>query len=53
MLMERGISLEKAISIVQLEKKTLSLELIHLDNAYGRILANPLNSKVNDPRFDN
>ena len=51
--MERGISLEKAISIVQLEKKTLSLELIHLDNAYGRILANPLNSKVNDPRFDN
>lgn len=53
MLMERGISLEKAISIVQLEKKTLSLELIHLGNAYGRILANPLNSKVNDPRFDN
>ncbi len=53
MLMERGISLEKAISIVQLEKKTLSLELIHLDNAFGRILANSLNSKVNDPRFDN
>ena len=51
--MERGISLEKAISIVQLEKKNLSLELIHLDNAYGRVLANSLNSKVNDPRFDN
>ena len=40
-------------SIVQIEKKTLSLELVNLDNAYGRILGNGLNSKVDDPRFDN
>ena len=53
MLMERGISLERAISFVQSEKKNLSLESIHLDNAYGRILAKSLESKVDDPRFHN
>ena len=51
--MERGISLEKAISLVQKERKELSAETIHLDDSHGRILAAPLVSKVNDPRFDN
>ena len=51
--MERGISLERAISLVQKRKKELSAETIHLDDSHGRILAAPLVSKVNDPRFDN
>ena len=51
--MERGISLEKAISLVQKGRKELSAETIHLDDSHGRILAAPLVSKVNDPRFDN
>jgi molybdopterin molybdotransferase len=53
MPMERGITLERAISLVQKEKKELSIETIHLDDSHGRILAEPLVSKVNDPRFDN
>ena len=51
--MERGISLDRAISFVKLEKTNLSLELIHLDDVHGRILGKGLKSKVNDPRFDN
>jgi molybdopterin molybdotransferase len=53
MYMERGISLDRAISFVKLEKTNLSLELIHLDDVHGRILGKGLKSKVNDPRFDN
>ena len=52
-VMEQGISLERAISLVQNEKKKLTLELVHLDNAHGRILGKALTSKVDDPRFDN
>mgnify|MGYP002009371314 CR=1 FL=1 len=52
-VMEQGISLERAISLVQNEKKKLPLEVVHLDNAHGRILGKDLISKVNDPRFDN
>jgi molybdopterin molybdotransferase len=51
--MERGISLDRAISFVKSEKTKLTLELIHLDDVHGRILGKGLKSKVNDPRFDN
>ena len=51
--MERGISLERARTLIEMEKIELSVERVNLDNAYGRVLGKGLASKVEDPRFDN
>lgn len=51
--MERGISLERAITLVEMEKTELSLERVNIGKVFGRILGNGLESKVDDPRFDN
>lgn len=51
--MERGISLERARTLIEMEKIALSVERVNLDNAYGRVLGKGLASKVEDPRFDN
>lgn len=53
MYMERGISLERARTLIEMEKIELSVERVNLDNAYGRVLGKGLASKVEDPRFDN
>ena len=51
--MEVGISIDRAKLLISESKLNLSSENIHLDNVNGRILAEGLISKVNDPRFNN
>ena len=51
--MEVGVSIDRAKILISESKLNLPSENIHLDNANGRILAEGLPSKVNDPRFNN
>ena len=51
--MEVGISIDRAKILISESKLKLPSENIHLDNVNGRILAEGLTSKVNDPRFNN
>ena len=51
--MEVGVSIDRAKILISESKLNLPSENIHLDNVNGRILAEGLISKVNDPRFNN
>ena len=51
--MERGVSLERALELALQYPLTKRTESLPLDDARGRVLAIPLASKVDDPRFDN
>ena len=47
------ISLDEAVGICQENPITISTEKIPITNSMGRIVASDVNSKVNDPGFDN
>ena len=47
------LPLDEAISLTLNHKLSSEVENIRLDDAHGRILAEDLRSKVNDPPFDN
>lgn len=47
------VSYPEALSILNLHPLSLGTEFTSLDNAFHRILSEDLQSKVNDPRFDN
>ena len=47
------LPLDEAISFTLEHKLSCEIENIPLDDAHGRILAEDLRSKVNDPPFDN
>ena len=47
------LPLDEAISLTLNHKLACEVENIRLDDAHGRILAEDLRSKVNDPPFDN
>ena len=47
------LPLDEAISFTLNHKLSCEVESIRLDDAHGRILAEDLRSKVNDPPFDN
>ena len=47
------LPLDEAISFTLEQKLSCEIENIPLDDAHGRILAEDLRSKVNDPPFDN
>ena len=47
------ISLDEAVGICQENLITISTEKIPITNSMGRIVASDVNSKVNDPGFDN
>ena len=47
------VSYEEALSILQLNLTALPVENIPLDDAHGRILGADIQSKIDDPRFDN
>jgi molybdopterin molybdotransferase len=47
------ISLEEALLITKNVELDIESEVVNLDNAHGRILAQPLSAKVDDPPFDN
>ena len=51
--MERGVTLHRAIEVACAEPMTRRTEIVTLDEARGRILSDPLSSKVDDPHFDN
>ena len=51
--MEVGISIERALEIASHSPLNFLVELIPIHEAHGRILSEPLISKVDDPRFDN
>lgn len=47
------ISLEEALIITKTIGLNIEFEVVDLDNAHGRILAQGLSAKVDDPPFDN
>ena len=47
------VSYPEAVKILESQPLSLSTELIPLDDAFNRILSEDLESKVDDPRFDN
>ena len=47
------VSYPEALSILQTHPLTLHTEFTSLDDSFHRILSQDLESKVNDPRFDN
>tara|TARA_Y100000294_G_scaffold27223_1_gene23054 strand:+ start:158 stop:1366 length:1209 start_codon:yes stop_codon:yes gene_type:complete len=51
--MEVGISIERALEISLFNPIKFTVENISINEAHGRILAQSLVSKVDDPRFDN
>lgn len=51
--MEVGVGLERAIELACAVPMARRVETLSLDEARGRVLANALASKVDDPRFDN
>ena len=51
--METSVTLQRAIELACLETMSRRTETVQLEDAAGRILAAPLTSKVDDPRFDN
>jgi len=51
--METSVTLQRAIELACLETMGRRTETVQLEDAAGRILAAPLTSKVDDPRFDN
>ncbi len=51
--MEVGVSLERAIELACATPMARRSEILSLDEARGRVLAESLASKVDDPRFDN
>jgi len=51
--MERGVTLHRAIEVACAEPMIRRTEIVTLDEARGRILSDPLSSKVDDPHFDN
>jgi molybdopterin molybdotransferase len=51
--METSVTLQRAIELACLETMGRRTETVQLEDAAGRILAAPLASKVDDPRFDN
>ena len=51
--MEKFVSIERAIEIARQTPLQSSVETIPIQESLGRILANDLPSKVDDPAFDN
>ncbi len=51
--MEMGVTLDRALEITTEIPLSRETETVSLDDAYGRILATDLASRVDDPRFDN
>ena len=51
--MEKFVSIERAIEIARQTTLQSSVETIPIQESLGRILANDLSSKVDDPAFDN
>ena len=47
------VSYPEAIKILESHPLPLSTEVVPLDEAHNRILSHDLESKVDDPRFDN
>jgi len=47
------VTLHRAIEVACAEPMTRRTEIVTLDEARGRILSDPLSSKVDDPHFDN
>jgi molybdopterin molybdotransferase len=50
---EKGVSVERAVELACNSVMNLKIETVVLSKSYGRTLAESLNSKVDDPRFDN
>jgi len=50
---EKGVSVERAIELACKSTMNLGTEIVDLSKLHGRTLAESLNSKVDDPRFDN
>ena len=51
--METSVTLQRAIELACLSPMDRRVERVSLDDAAGRVLAETLTSKVDDPRFDN
>ena len=51
--MEMGVSIARALEISLFNPMKFTIENISINEAHGRILAQSLISKVDDPRFDN
>jgi len=51
--MEKFVSIERAIEIARQTSLQFNVESIPIQESLGRILANDLSSKVDDPAFDN
>ena len=51
--MEQGVHHDRALEIALAYPLAKNVEVIPFDHANGRVLANPLASYVDDPRFDN
>ena len=52
-VVEIGVSLERALEIVGQQTMKTTSETLPLEEASGRILSDDIASKVDDPRFDN
>ena len=51
--MEQGVHHDRALEIALGKPLEKNVETIQFNQANGRVLANPLSSHVDDPRFDN
>lgn len=51
--METGVSVERALELAGAVSIPMATEEVSLDEAHGRVLADPLCALADDPRFDN
>ena len=52
-LMETGVSVARALELAGAVHIPMATEEVSLDEAHGRVLADPLRARADDPRFDN